>query len=205
MAFVPVPNTCLVEIVYEQDSQIMENTLYFEKPTGSVVLADLEELLDEVNTIVRTQLLPLLSNTLQVLRIVGTMIDVVGGLQSISTASLPAPGQSTSPPLPNNTSLAMSLRTAQSGRSFRGRNYVAGLAEDAVAGNTVNGSMVTALLDVWDSLTHAGGDAGWQAVVVSRISGGVPRTTGVTTPITSVVVFDDQVDTQRRRLPGRGR
>lgn len=205
MAFIPVPNTLMVEIVYEQDGQVMENTLYYEKPGGGVILSDIEELLEEINLIVRVQLLPLLSNTLQVLRIVGTMIDVVGGLTAISTTSLPAPGESTSPPLPNSVSVVMSLRTGLAGRSFRGRNYVPGLAEDAIAGNTVNSTMIAALIEVWNALRLASGDPGWQNVVVSRFSNNAPRVTGVTTPITSVVVFDDQVDNQRRRLPGRGR
>jgi len=47
-------------------------------------------------------------------------------------------------------------------------------------------------------------------VVVSRFSGvdadghPIPRTTGVSTLVASVAIVDPVIDSQRRRLPGRG-
>lgn len=204
MPFVPAPNTMEVELVFEQDAQIMENTLYYRLTTGTPTVTEMAALLDEINAFIRATLLPLLNNTLSLIRVVGTLLDAVDSLQVVSTTGLPAPGASTSPPLPNSVSLCMSIRTGFTGRSRRGRNYVAGFSEDAIAGNTVNGTMVTALLDVWNELISIGGDDGWEQVVVSRVSGGSPRTTALITPVTSVIVTDDQVDSQRRRLPGRG-
>jgi hypothetical protein len=46
---------------------------------------------------------------------------------------------------------------------------------------------------------------------VSRYSGigtdgkPIPRTEGIATPVTQVVITDHTIDSQRRRLPGRGR
>jgi hypothetical protein len=41
-------------------------------------------------------------------------------------------------------------------------------------------------------------------VVVSRYSNGQPRAVGVATPVTSALLVDTRVDTQRRRLVGIG-
>jgi len=43
-----------------------------------------------------------------------------------------------------------------------------------------------------------------QLVVVSRYSNGVPRSVGIATPVTSAILVDSRVDTQRRRLVGVG-
>jgi hypothetical protein len=39
---------------------------------------------------------------------------------------------------------------------------------------------------------------------VSRYANGAPRTVGIATPVTSVVLVDQRVDSQRRRLVGIG-
>ena len=52
--------------------------------------------------------------------------------------------------------------------------------------------------------------AGYTWVVASRFSGvdaegdPIPRAAGITTPITTVLIVDNLVDSQRRRLSGRG-
>jgi len=205
MPFIPVPNTVQVEVVYELDGQICENTINYTLGTATPVLADIQDLVETVSSIIRASIIPLLTNTITLLRLVGTLIEVADGLQYISTTGLPAVGGSSDLPLPNNVSLAMSLRTGLSGRSFRGRNYIVGLTQAAVVGNTVNTSEISALLTAYESLRVPPTDAAWQMSVVSRFTGGAPRTTGVATPVTSVIVVDATVDSQRRRLPGRGR
>ena len=46
--------------------------------------------------------------------------------------------------------------------------------------------------------------AGWIWVVVSKQASGLPRTAGVFTEVFQALVVDLIVDSQRRRLPGRG-
>jgi len=52
---------------------------------------------------------------------------------------------------------------------------------------------------------------GWEWVVVSRYSGTdvnddpVPRVTGIATLVSNVLFTNNTVDSQRRRLPGRGK
>jgi len=92
MPFVPVPNTVEIEAVYSQDGQIMENTMYFQFPSAPT-LAQITALADDVRVAIHDNLLPLLSTTIQLLRVIGTLLDVADGLQFISTTGLPAAGE----------------------------------------------------------------------------------------------------------------
>lgn len=213
MPFVPVPLTAEVEAVYLLDSQIVENTLYFSH-VSAPVLSDLVALVDDVNNAIRTSLLPFLANAIQLIRVVGTLLDVVDGLTYVSTVSLPASGGSGDEQMPNSVAACMSFRTAQRGRSFRGRNYVTALPNGWVSGNNITPTLGGQLTDAYTAIFAAGADDGWTPVVVSRYSGytivggkkvPTPRATGIATPITNHFLTDNTVDSQRRRLPGRGR
>lgn len=107
--------------------------------------------------------------------------------------------------LPNNVSLCVSFRTNLRGRSFRGRNYLPPLPEQLVDGNTVLPATVAAIVDAYEAFLAGVTGVGLTWVVVSRFSNGAPRVTGLATEVTSVIVTDPTVDSQRRRLPGRGR
>ena len=213
MPFVPVPNTVEVEVIYEMDNQIVENTLYYERTT-SVDLESINDLLTAINTTIQASLLPFLGNTIKLIRLVGTLLDAADSLAAVLAVSPPVAGGAAGEAAPNNVSITMSLRTANRGRSFRGRNYIPGIPRDLIDENEVGSGSVAAYEDAYSALMDAGADFGFQQVVVSRYSGftivdgkkkPTPRTTGITTPVTSAFVVDSTVDSQRRRLPGRGR
>jgi len=112
--------------------------------------------------------------------------------------------------LPNNVAVTVSFRTGLSGRFARGRNYVSGLSEDAVVLNTVDSAVLADIQAGYEALQDVASDNTSTWVVVSRFSGvdgdgvPIPRVEGVTTPITAVIIVDSIIDSQRRRLPGRG-
>jgi len=100
--------------------------------------------------------------------------------------------------LPGNVAFCVSLKTALSGRQFRGRKYFCGLGEGDVTGNlfdaTQAGQILTGCTDLMNALNVSG----------SPLS--VFSPTGLTlVPVTSVTAVDFFVDSQRRRLTGRGR
>ena len=212
MAFVPVPNTALVESVYMLDGQIVENTVYMtsvDPPT----ITTLAEMIEFVNLTIREQLIPSLVSAIQLLRVVGTLIDVLDGLVYVSTTSLPLSGGDTSAPLPSNTTVCCSLRTDHSGRSFRGRNYIPGMPDAAVTFNTVSVDFRNNVNHYFDVLRSGASELGWHHTVVSRFSGftivsgkkvPTPRVTGIATPVVNTLFVDNTIDSQRRRLPGRG-
>lgn len=204
MGFVPVPNTALVEAVYSLDSQICENTLYFEFATGTPTGADLADLVEAVNSAIRTSILPFLTTVTQLLRVIGTLLDVADAIQFTSVTSLPAAGGVASETMPNSSAACISFRTGLTGRSFRGRNYILGIPVGNVTQNTLNSDWTALMVTGWNAIGSAAFDIGWNWVAVSRVSGGVDRVEGVTTPITTVLFTDNIIDTQRRRGPGRG-
>lgn len=213
MPFVPVPNTVQVNTVFEMDGQEVEMTSYFEK-AGGVTLTNIEDLLDRINALLVTGLLPFLGNTIKLIRLVGNLLDAADSLQAILNIDPAVEGGATGAAAPNNVALCMSLRTASRGRSFRGRNFIPGIPRDLITESSVNTGSVTAYTDFYAAYMDVGADLGFEMVVVSRYSGytvvdgkkvPTPRVTGITTPVTAAYVVDRTVDSQRRRLPGRGR
>lgn len=211
MPFIPVPDTVEVEVVYELYDQIVENTMYFTQE-GSWTGPQIVDLLEQVRSHIESDLLPLLSSALKLVRLIGTLLDAVDAISIVSTVSPPSEGGQSSSGLPNNAAYVVTFNTAGRGRSNRGRNYIAGLClVEEVDANTVTSAFRTGLLDFYTSMMTDLAGSGYQMVVVSRFSGvdsegkPIPRTTGVTNAITSFSTFDNTLDSQRRRLPGRGR
>jgi len=211
MPFVPVANTALVEIRMTADLQEVENTLYFEKATA-LTEGDLNDLGDAIITWWGDNIAPLVWAGVTVREVVCTDLSSASSLQVSRVPAAPLIGGLSVPALPTSVSLTISFRTALRGRSFRGRNYIVGLTEGQTTGtNTVDSSLSDSFVTAYEQLLTLAGDLGLQWVVVSRFSGvdadekPIPRAAGVTTPITTVLVVDNIVDSQRRRLPGRGR
>lgn len=205
MPFIPVPNTASVECIYEWDNQIVENTLYYTLGTATPDLSDLTALVEAVSGFIRSGLLPLMADTITLLRLVGRVLETLDGIQYISTTGLPLNGASTAESMPNNVAACISIRTGLAGRSFRGRNYVPGLTIANIDHNELNSTSLAAIVDVYEALIAPVPASAWNMSVVSRFTAGAPRAEGIATPVTQVVFVDNIVDSQRRRLPGRGR
>ena len=212
MPFVPVANTAEAELRYLMDGQQIENTLYFELPSA-IAPADLLSLGGDLIAWWGDNYAPQSSTSLQLVEVACTDLTTSTSAVVSSTPAVAAFGEVSSGFLPMNDSLAVSFRTNQRGRSFRGRNYFAGLCESQVDGNDVSLVTADAIKAAYEQLLPAGGifTSDWVWVVVSRFSGvdtdhkPIPRVAGVTTTVTSVVSVDRTIDSMRRRLPGRGR
>jgi hypothetical protein len=105
---------------------------------------------------------------------------------------------------PNNVTLAIKFLTAGRGRSARGRNYIVGLHVDAVTNNEVSSAHAAQYVTAYDELRDTSVISVGTHVVVSRFLDGVERTEGIAQTVTGVTFTDFIVDSQRRRLPGRG-
>jgi hypothetical protein len=118
-------------------------------------------------------------------------------------------GQHTNPLLPSNVTAAIKWGTGQMGRSKRGRTYHIGLAEFSVNLDVLVDGVRTGLHANYTALLTRLATAGYNLVVASFYSGvdadgkPIPRAAAVVTPITTVTV-DPIIDSQRRRLRGRG-
>jgi len=204
MAFQPVAATCLAELVFEMDGQTIENTLYFRR-ANSYTVTDLNAVGDALINWWNTNMKPIISIECSLVRVVVTALHDQAGPQVVRVGALPSAGGVAGDAVPNNCALCVSLRTALIGRSFRGRNYVAGLAESNTNGSYVLTANAEAIRTAYGLIQAAVGGAGNTWVVVSRVVNGVVQLpSALTNAVTSVVLVDEVIDSQRRRLPKRG-
>lgn len=204
MPFVPVPNTVGVEVRMIQDSQRIENTLYFRKAAGWLAV-DVPVLFNELLLWWTVDLAPHLNVSVQLNEFQITDLSTQTGFGFTIPAPAPKPtGGRAGAGLPNNCSLAITFRTALRGRSFRGRNFVPGLVDVDVSANTLSGVTVGQIEAAYTNLIARAVTVGAIWVVVSRFHNNSPRVTGITTDITAAGATDAIIDSQRRRLPKRG-
>jgi len=203
MAFIPGAGVIEAEVRMLVDSQKVENTLYFKSPYSPVPATPMANLGAALLDWWGTSYATLVAVDVALTEIYLTDLTTDFG----STLTVPADGEIgtiSGASLPNNATFCVSFRTARRGRSYRGRNYLAALAASGVVKNTLEEAYVTNIVTAYEALITLAGENGFTWVVASRQNGGVPRDTIATEPITTVVAVDRTVDSQRRRLPGRG-
>jgi len=210
MPFVPVENTALIEVRMLLDNQKVENTLYCLND-GGWDATSLAELATEVKDWWNDSYSQLCTTDVTLREVVCTDLTTETGAQA-TVSGAGGVGAVGGGSFPSNVTLAVSFRTGLRGRSFRGRNYIVGVGGTEQLGiNTLDADYVANVATQYNNLFTEvfTGDFVW--VVVSRYSGvdpdtgkPIPRVSGVTTPVTTVLVTDNTIDSQRRRLPGRG-
>lgn len=210
MPFVPVANTAEVEIRMTANGQKVENTLWFEFATPPAV-SDLLALVNAIESWWLSDYAPRVSVGVQLREIAATSMDSATGPQVTQAPVSPSFGGNTANIVPGNVTITVSFRTGSRGRSFRGRNYIVGLTEDQIAGNQVVAGVTAPWAAAYNNLIAAVAVANATWVIASRFSGvnpttkqPIPRAAGITSPVLSAVIVDDNIDSQRRRLTGRG-
>lgn len=204
MAFIPVPNTARVELVYTLAGIYAENVLHFKFAT-SPSPNQMTQLAVDLKAWWIANLKPLMSTATILDKILVANLDSVNA-QAIEYAVSEAGSitDATGQLLPQNVTVAVKHVTGFRGRSYRGRTYHPGLCENQTNASTLVSTFRTSLIAAYTALIgYTWTDTGWNWVVASKYSNNAPRTVGVTTPITAVTV-DVVTDSQRRRLPGRG-
>jgi hypothetical protein len=148
--------------------------------------------------------LPLLSNDIGLLRIYGRDLTTETSYVFDHPVSPPVGGGVVSPSLPNNVAITLAWKSGLAGRSQNGRMFVPGIAESSVTNNTIGGTLATGLITAGQALIDDLDTGTRFQVIVSRRQNGVVLAEGTTTPVETAVLVDRVVDSQRRRLPGRG-
>lgn len=205
MVFIPALNVAMVSWRYTQSGQQTENRTFFLRD-GTISPTNLAELAEACSDWWVANLRDWSGVHLTLREVYAVDLTTVSS-PSATHVETPAPvGVFPGTPLPNNVTLAVSFRTPGRGRSSRGRWFVTGLTETSLSstlGQTVNIVYAAGILDAFVAL-NAALPAGWTHVVVSFYSGGAARSEGVVIPITNYLLTDLTIDSQRRRLPGRG-
>lgn len=203
MAFIPIPNVSMHTVNYTWLGQQVQNVfhvLHGDAPTVGGISA--------VNNVIigwwNTEIEPNVSNQVEARSVIGTSQHVANGPQSTTAFAPGSVGQLTSPSMPSGVTVAVSWRTGFSGRSFRGRTYHVGLVEGQVVDNEIDSATHTTLIGGYAQLVTDLATADTPLVIASRYTNNAPRVTGVATVVLSVLI-DTFIDSQRRRLAGRGR
>jgi hypothetical protein len=136
--------------------------------------------------------------------ILATDLSTETGASIEYTTGMPIPGTGSGTALPNNVALAIHWSSGLRGRSYNGRTYHFGLVASMVVGSTMYGPSLTAIEAAYQALLTAVNATADNLCVLSRYHNKAKRTEGIGTEILSLSI-DATVDSQRRRLPGRGR
>lgn len=107
-------------------------------------------------------------------------------------------GQAAAPSSPSNVALCVSLRSGLAGRRFRGRKFFSGIPEGAVANNLIDSTLCTAVVSAIGDLIVELAANNTPLAIISLVQLTVVE-------VISVICVDNYVDSQRRRLTGRGR
>jgi hypothetical protein len=149
-----------------------------------------------------------LANTFSFLGVGVVDIRSANNVEIASTGAA-VPGTSLLVGLPDQVACVVTLRTAFAGRSFRGRVYVFGWAEDQVTAEglvsdscAINARQIVEAMRV--GITAAGGTMAIRSPALperpSKPGGVLPAKPYAITPVTTTVVRDRIWDTNRRRI-----
>lgn len=204
MEFVPLPNTVKVQLLFTLDGQQCQNVFHVHTPN-----AINEDELDSVHTLFKTWYETYLKDlqTSEVSHrgmIISDASNQFGVSKEYGPGTVFQGGVNSAPALPNNVTVSVKWNTGLRGRSYRGRTYHIGLWEASVTNNSVVSSVLTGLTSGYEALLGILDIENRYLVVASKFQGNAPRTTGVTTQVLTVTC-DGIIDSQRRRLPGRGK
>lgn len=202
----PAPNNPRVAKVimsFSSDTRVFQNVFHVSAPApwSSTELSDLA--IDYVqwwNSTYKARMSSDVSLTLVQTR----KLDPASPLGVDYPVIPPIPGTLANPSVPSNATLTMSWRTGLAGRRFRGRSYVPGIVQaDVSTVDSASSPLVNALLA-----------AGTQLITTALRHGVLtifhaPNVTpspfdNLFNDVTTVVV-ENLIDSQRRRLPARGR
>jgi len=204
MPFIPTPDCLQVEMIFNWDNQIVENVFHYDMG-GGFNAADADMVAAAIKTAWDTTLKAQTAATCSLTKFRMTDVTTQTGFATEYATGLPIAGTKVSASMPNSVSVTIKKATAKRGRSYRGRMFFIGLTEDNVTNNIINSGLTTTFGNFFAAIDSIAISAGGPAIlsVRSLYNGNAPRSEGILTPVTSFIT-DLVVDSQRRRLPGRG-
>jgi len=202
--FIPAPNTASVELIYQNASEYNENVFHVEKGSP-FTLAQLQALRGVVNSWDNATGFNYRHTSATLVRIRTKALDTNTSPTEDYYLPTPRGGAVGGSAVPLNVAFCVKLATGLAGRSYRGRWYLGNLgsAQISDAGHILNLTVV-AFPAALNTLIANLAAAGYTFVITSFYNNGAWRTTAVNTPVISAVAVDNAIDSQNRRLPGRG-
>lgn len=201
--FVPTPGAVRVDAIQTNSGSNMENTLWYYFASGEVTVADMLALGSAINGIFDTSFVPLHPGSWSFRGCVITDQSSIDA-PSVLVPDLGAVGTNAGDVMPNNVAWCVSFKTAGRGRSSQGRNYLPAIPRDSVFEDLLDVTYAEAVITAYNRLLEPDLGLGAHLVVVSHVTGGLPRAAGLVEPVVAITWADLIIDSQRRRLNGRG-
>lgn len=217
MPFIPALNTAQVKIQQELHGQVVQNVLYVFNETGWST-AELTAVSNHFISWWNDDFADNVHSDLHLVRVSArdmTTEDAAG--VEVQAPPLSGGNLNTGGGMPGNVALTVKFKSGLTGRNRNGRCYVAGLSEENVNGNTVTDVRRDGILTAFGQLRDGLLGLGYTPVVASFYDGTVlttlpngekkfkpvPRAAALMTDIEQYTA-DANLDSQRRRLAGRG-
>lgn len=197
MAFQAAPHCVEVVITAEQDSTPVVNRLNIDVG-HTVITSDLAAVLAVIDAWITSDLAPQQVTQMHYLSITAKDVEHPNGQQALLVPTT-VQGAVSNQALPNSTAMVASLRTALTGKNYRGRFYFGGmhvnqLIDSVHVSSGVAAGYGTAITDLITLL----GAATMKLVVVSRYLNTAKRAVAILTEVTTVIT-NTLLDVQRRR------
>lgn len=203
MAFQPVPNTIGADVRCTLFGQQVENTLYFEQ-TGVPTASQVQACAEMVEEWFVTYVLPALSVSVVYREVYARSLVFAAAPEWTANGQTGDVGTNPVASLPGNVSWVVKFTSGLTGRSSRGRNFIFGIPEDQNVGNQIHPSFAAAMKDGYEQLMGIAVTNDFVWSIVSRRQNNVQLANGIAYPIVGVGFTDLDLDSQRRRLNGRG-
>lgn len=203
MAFQPVPDTVEIQARYTLGGESLMNTYHAEKP-GGYSQADIDALANVIDSIAVPTLLADQSVHINYVETYVRGLAALNDIDSLNSANAGLGGQAVQS-LTATTAFCVQKLTGMTGRSARGRVYVAGVPVSYLETGGPNVGLITtsaaaALKDGVDYFRQTiAALSTWVPVIVSRRSGGAQRATGVTFEWITTSYVDRVLDQRRSR------
>ncbi len=204
MAFIPTAGAVRVDIQFVRAGQQIHNVIWCSRDSAWTQ-AQREGLAEAIETWFSTTGKTAMTSDCSLTQITVVNQDTVNAPGTVYVVSPAIAGTGgASSPTANSVAMCATLRTDLRGRSYRGRMYLGAVPTSLVSDSlTVLTTYITNALSVLAALKTAIEALGAVWVVVSHFTNKLPRAGGLKTPITAIAM-DQYIDSQRRRLGGRG-
>lgn len=202
MPYIPVPNGIQLCFLFTTDNQNWQFCLTLRKSAGAPEDTDLAQAAADGNAWWLSTLKALMGSSSTLREILATDLTAQGAPQNRIVVNEAATGGGT--PMPLNSCVAISHRTAKRGRSYRGRSFLSGwLGLNQVSNNIISAGYAAALAAAFGVLRTLLDGHGLDHVVASKQHNGTATSPAEANEVIAYVV-DTALDSQRRRLTGRG-
>lgn len=196
MAFTVFPDTAKVAVNMSWNGVEVSNVLHFQHASPTDM--DYEDLAASVSQEWTADILPEQVSELTIVDVTAYDLSEEGAPKYVNTDDAGAAGSDLGDGVPNNTCMLISHRTADTGRSSRGRTYIPGMLETDESNGLMVAAKQTNMVTAWGNFIAAVALIGWDLVVAQRFSGGTQLAIGVARAVT-VEIIKRQLGTQRRR------